>query len=165
VVNGIERFNALPQDEARAALLACCAAPAWASAVLAARPYSSTQALLRESDRAVGALTESDLASALDGHPRIGARTAAGSASSREQAAVLAAGDEVRRALAEGNEAYENRFGHIYLVCAAGRSAAELLGLLRGRLGNDDQTEWNVVAAELAKINQLRLRALTGGAG
>jgi 2-oxo-4-hydroxy-4-carboxy-5-ureidoimidazoline decarboxylase len=164
-MDGIERFNALPEEQARAALLACCAAPAWASAVLAARPYSSAQALLAESDLAAAAMTESDLASALDGHPRIGARTTAGSVSSREQAAVTAGGDEVLRALAEGNAVYENRFGHIYLVCAAGRNGTELLGLLRARLGNDDQTEWHVVAAELAKINQLRLRALIGGAG
>jgi 2-oxo-4-hydroxy-4-carboxy-5-ureidoimidazoline decarboxylase len=163
-MDGTERFNALPADEARAALLACCAAPAWASAVLAARPYSSAEAVLAESDLAVAALTESDLASALQGHPRIGARTAAGSASSREQAAVAAGGDDVLRALAEGNAAYENRFGHIYLVAAAGRSGAELLGPLRARLGNDEQTEWHVVAAELATINRLRLRALIGGA-
>jgi 2-oxo-4-hydroxy-4-carboxy-5-ureidoimidazoline decarboxylase len=164
-MDGIERFNALPEDEAWAALLAFCAAPRWASAVLAARPYSSAGALLAESDLAVAALTESDLASALDGHPRIGARTAAGSASSREQAAVAAGGDEVLRALAEGNAAYENRFGHIYLVCATGRTGAELLGLLRARLGNDEQTEWHVAAAELAKINQLRLRTLIDDAG
>jgi 2-oxo-4-hydroxy-4-carboxy-5-ureidoimidazoline decarboxylase len=163
-MDGIERFNALPEDEARVALLACCAAPAWASAVLAARPYSSAEALLAESDLAVAALTESDLTSALDGHPRIGVKTAAGSASSREQAAVAADGNDVVRALAEGNAAYENRFGHIYLVCATGRSGAELLGLLRARLDNDDQTEWHVVATELAKINRLRLRTLIGGA-
>ena len=65
-------------------------------------------------------------------------------------------------ALADGNAEYERRFGHIYLVCATGKSGQELLAILRERLGNDRDTEWKVVAAELAKINRLRLRKLLG---
>jgi 2-oxo-4-hydroxy-4-carboxy-5-ureidoimidazoline decarboxylase len=164
-MNGIDDFNQLPDDEVRAALLGCCAAPGWMAAVVEGRPYQSPDHLVARSDQAVAGLTETDLRRALDGHPRIGARTAPGSSSAAEQAGVRAGADEVLRALAEGNAAYENRFGHIYLVCAAGRSGADLLGLLHARLGNDDQTEWHVVAAELAKINRLRLRALIGGAG
>ncbi len=82
--------------------------------------------------------------------------------SSQEQAGVARADDALRRALAEGNEEYERRFGHIYLACATGKDAAELLAFLRGRLGNDPAAEWRVVAAELAKINQIRLRKLVG---
>src|SRR5262249_59375832 len=85
--------------------------------------------------------------------------------SSQEQARVRSADSDLRRALAEGNEAYERRFGHIYLACATGRSAGELLAFLRDRLGNDRATEWRVVAAELAKINRIRLRKLVGDAG
>jgi 2-oxo-4-hydroxy-4-carboxy-5-ureidoimidazoline decarboxylase len=83
--------------------------------------------------------------------------------SSQEQAGVSGAEAEVREALAEGNAEYEARFGHIYLACATGRSATELLAFLRERLGNDRETEWRVVASELAKINQIRLVKLLGG--
>jgi 2-oxo-4-hydroxy-4-carboxy-5-ureidoimidazoline decarboxylase len=76
---------------------------------------------------------------------------------------VAAAGDAVLRALADGNADYERRFGHIYLACATGRCGAELLEFLRQRLGNSRETEWLVVAAELAKINQIRLRGLLAG--
>jgi 2-oxo-4-hydroxy-4-carboxy-5-ureidoimidazoline decarboxylase len=78
----------------------------------------------------------------------------------------MAAADEpTRRAIAELNAAYEQRFGHIYLVRATGRSAAELLALLRARLEHDDATEWRTVRAELAQINRIRLRRLLAGAG
>ena len=100
---------------------------------------------------------------ALDGHPRIGdRRVEAGSLSSQEQAGVRGADDSVRHALDAGNAEYERQFGHIYLACATGRSASELLALLHERLGNDPGTEWSVVASELAKINQIRLRKLIG---
>jgi len=161
-VTGLAGFNEIAEVEARRVLTGCCSAPGWVEVVLAGRPYSSVEALLAGSDLAVAALGESGLRAALDGHPRIGERAAAGSWSGREQAGVAGAGDEARRALAEGNAAYEERFGHIYLVCATGRSGEELLGLLRERLGNDPETEWRVVASELAKINQIRLRALIG---
>jgi 2-oxo-4-hydroxy-4-carboxy-5-ureidoimidazoline decarboxylase len=75
---------------------------------------------------------------------------------------VAGADDQVRAELAAGNQAYEDRFGHIYLVCATGRSARELLGILRGRLGHDPDQERAVVRAELIKINDLRLATLTG---
>lgn len=75
-----------------------------------------------------------------------------------------AAGREVLEELAEGNHAYEERFGHVYLVCATGLSAEEMLARLRGRLGNDEETERDVVRAELAKITRLRLTKLLGGA-
>lgn len=160
-------LNSLPADAARRELLACCAAPAWAGQLTAGRPYRSPAALERESDAVVAAMTETDLAAALAGHPRIGERPASGDAhgraaawSGQEQSGVRGAPDEVSRALAEGNAAYERRFGHIYLVCAAGRSASELLAVLRARLDNDPQTEWRVVRTELGKINQLRLRKL-----
>jgi 2-oxo-4-hydroxy-4-carboxy-5-ureidoimidazoline decarboxylase len=75
---------------------------------------------------------------------------------------VTISDEAVQQGLAEGNAAYERRFGHIYLVCAAGRSGAELLAVLRDRLGNDPQTEWDVIRAELSKINALRLARLLG---
>ena len=172
----VDEFNGLPDEAARQALRACCPAGRWIDAVTAGRPYPSLDSLLGASDAAVAALGEADLGEALAGHPRIGDRRvtdgpAAGQAgagdgaaagwSRQEQAGVSGAGAELRQALADGNLEYEQRFGHIYLACATGRSAAELLAFLRERLGNDRDTEWRVVASELAKINQLRLRKLT----
>ena len=90
-------------------------------------------------------LAPADLEQALAGHPRIGDRSGTDERSRREQARVLAADQATIQALAEGNEDYERRFGHIYLVCATGRNAADLLALLRERLGNDPETEWGVV--------------------
>lgn len=165
-------FNGLPAAAAQRELLACCAAPAWAEQVAAGRPYESVAELERWSDAAVAAMTQADLAAALAGHPRIGDRrvvaggghpgAGGGTAawSRQEQAGVAGAAEEITRALADGNAAYERRFGHIYLVCASGRGAAELLAVLRARLGNDPEAEWQVVRAELGKINQLRLRKL-----
>jgi 2-oxo-4-hydroxy-4-carboxy-5-ureidoimidazoline decarboxylase len=166
----LQRFNTLPAGAARRELLTCCVSAAWADPLVAGRPYPSLAALATRSDAAVAAMTAADLAAALAGHPRIGERRAAQGAddhdarsagwSRQEQSGVDGADGETSRALADGNAAYERRFGHIYLVCAAGRSAAELLALLRARLGNDPAAEWLVVRGELQKINQLRLRKL-----
>jgi 2-oxo-4-hydroxy-4-carboxy-5-ureidoimidazoline decarboxylase len=161
---GLAEFNRLPAEAARLALLDCCPVARWADELVAGRPYRSAAGLLRRSDRAVAALPQADLAAALDGHPRIGDRAAASRRwSGREQAGVAAAGPATLRALADGNQAYEQRFGHIYLVCAAGRTAAELLAVLRSRLANDPAAEWEVVRSELQKINRVRLGKLLGG--
>lgn len=98
---------------------------------------------------------------ALDGHPRIGDRPDNPS-SQREQAAVQSAGSDVLTILAERNREYEARFGHVYLVCATGRSAKDLLAILEERLGNDPETERRVLRVELAKINRIRLRRMLG---
>ncbi|HEV2893222.1 MAG TPA: 2-oxo-4-hydroxy-4-carboxy-5-ureidoimidazoline decarboxylase, partial [Actinomycetota bacterium] len=105
-----------------------------------------------------------DLAEALAGHPRIGQRADGSSAeavwSRQEQSGVGDADAEVRAALREGNRAYEERFGHVFLVSASGRSAEELLAALRQRLGNDPDTEWGAVAGELRQITRRRLEGL-----
>ncbi len=159
-------LNGLPAPAAEKELASCCAAPGWVSAVVAGRPYESAGALLARSDSAVAGMSRADLEAALAGHPRIGDRRAASAGwSLQEQAGVTAADTGLMRALAEGNKQYEERYGHIYLVCATGRTGPELLAFLRERLGNDSDTEWLIVAAELAKINRIRLRKLvaTGG--
>jgi 2-oxo-4-hydroxy-4-carboxy-5-ureidoimidazoline decarboxylase len=160
-VTGLAEFNDLTDSAARRELLACCTAAAWADAVASGRPYRSAEELLAASDRAVAALGRADLAEALAGHARIGDPVLTG-ASAREQAGVTAADADLRARLVAGNAEYERRFGHIYLACATGRDAAGLLAFLRQRLANDPDTEWRVVAGELAKINQIRLRALLG---
>lgn len=156
---GLAGFDALPEGAATEALLACCSSPEWARALVAGRPYPSVDALLAAADVALAELPESEIDRALAGHPRIGER-ADTAASAREQAGVATADDAVRSALADGNRAYEARFGHIYLVCASGRSGGELLAILEARLGNDAETERRVMRTELAKINRIRLRAL-----
>ena len=160
---GLAAFNALPDQRARDLLLGCCHAGHWAAAVADGRPYGSMAELLA---RAHAELTGEDVAEALAGHPRIGEAPAAGqsSRSRSEQAGVDGADGTVRAELAAGNRAYEERFGHIYLVRASGRSAQELLGFLQGRLRNDPGTEGQVVRTELAKINDLRLTRLVGAA-
>ncbi|MFN2478863.1 MAG: 2-oxo-4-hydroxy-4-carboxy-5-ureidoimidazoline decarboxylase [Pseudonocardiaceae bacterium] len=160
-MNGLDRLNALPAASAEHELLACCSAPRWAHAVAAARPYPSVDALQAA---AAAALTDADVADGLVGHPRIGERTA-DPRSQREQGMVTRASPDVLAALAAGNRAYEERFGHVYLVCASGRSAAELLDVLRKRLAHDLATERDVVRRELVAINRLRLDALVRWAG
>ena len=163
---GLERLNGLPDGMAREELLACCSSARWAAEMASGRPFASADEIITCSEAAVAGLTQADLEQALAGHPRIGDRSRAGAAawSRQEQAGVEAADQAIVRALAEGNEAYERRFGHIYLVCATGRSGAELLALLRERLGNDTAGEWDVVRRELVKINRIRLRKLLEGA-
>jgi 2-oxo-4-hydroxy-4-carboxy-5-ureidoimidazoline decarboxylase len=157
-------FNAAPPDEAEAALLDCCASGQWARAVAAGRPYPSGDALYEAADAALAALGDNDLDAALAGHPRIGERAGAGHAASsgREQAGVAQSSTPTLDALVDGNRQYEARFGHVYLVCASGRSGPELLAVLRDRLGNDPTTEWAATRAELGKINRLRLARLIG---
>jgi len=156
-------FDALPAPAARAALVDCCAAPEWAGRLVAERPHSSLAALLDRADAILADLDDDQVDLALAGHPRIGERPAHAS-SAREQAGVAAAPDDVRAALVEGNRAYEQRFGHVYLVCADGRPATELLDVLRSRLGNDPATERAVLRGELAKINRIRLGRLLDNA-
>ncbi|MFI6167367.1 2-oxo-4-hydroxy-4-carboxy-5-ureidoimidazoline decarboxylase [Nocardia sp. NPDC051052] len=158
-VAGLARFDAMPDGAATEALLACCSSPEWARALVAGRPYASVGALLAAADTVLAGLPESEIDRALAGHPRIGERPDT-AASAREQAGVATAEHAVRSALADGNRAYEARFGHRYLVCASGRSGGELLAILDERLGNDAETERRVMRTELAKINRLRLRAL-----
>ncbi|MEZ5152275.1 2-oxo-4-hydroxy-4-carboxy-5-ureidoimidazoline decarboxylase [Rhodococcus zopfii] len=156
-------FDALPADDAVALLQTCCSSPAWAHRVAAARPYGDRAALLRTATDLALALSDPELGDALAGHPRIGERSDS-AASRREQSSVATATTEVRAALAAGNRAYEEKFGHVYLVRAAGRSAGELLGILHRRLDHDAATERGEVRAALADITRLRLELLIDGA-
>jgi 2-oxo-4-hydroxy-4-carboxy-5-ureidoimidazoline decarboxylase len=156
-------LNAAPAELAGQELMACCSSARWAAEVLSGRPYATADELLARSDAAVAGLAPADLEQALAGHPRIGERRDADERSRREQAGVLGADPATIQALADGNAEYERRFGHIYLVCATGRNAADLLALLRERLGNDPGTEWGVVRRELGKINRIRLAKLLDG--
>lgn len=154
-----EHLNALPAPAASAALGRCCGARRWVEAMLALRPFASDAALFAGAERAWWALGREDWLEAFGAHPRIGQHAADAWARS-EQAGVSAAGEDTRAALAQGNRAYEERFGHVFLICATGKSATEMLGALRGRLGNDPAAELRIAAAEQAKITRLRLEKL-----
>lgn len=160
----LAEWNALSPDDAGRELLVCCAAPAWAAGMVAERPFPDVAAVLDASDRVLGGLGWADLRTALDAHPRIGERIrrqgTGADWSRQEQAGAQGADDTTARALVEANEAYEERFGHVFLIFATGRSAGEMLAAARERLHNDDVAERAVVRAELAKITRLRLERL-----
>jgi 2-oxo-4-hydroxy-4-carboxy-5-ureidoimidazoline decarboxylase len=146
-------FNAAPAEEARAVMRACCASVRFAAAMAAGRPYQSADAAAAAVGHVFTTLSWDDVREAMDGHPRIGARVAGQSAA--EQSGVA---DETRAALAAGNAAYEERFGHVFLICATGLSGDQMLAALHRRLGNDEQSERVVAAAELREITVLRVR-------
>ncbi|HEY6866411.1 MAG TPA: 2-oxo-4-hydroxy-4-carboxy-5-ureidoimidazoline decarboxylase [Candidatus Eisenbacteria bacterium] len=181
----LEALNALPEPEARAALEHCCGARAWVERVCAGRPFRSRAGLFAAAERAADKLRPSDWLEAFACHPRIGDRAALGSgagagdvpAAGAGPAAGAAlgttwAGEEQRGttrapqatldALAEGNRAYEEKFGYIFIVCATGKSGDEMLELLRGRLANDPDTELLNAAREQRAITRLRLAKLLG---
>jgi 2-oxo-4-hydroxy-4-carboxy-5-ureidoimidazoline decarboxylase len=153
-------FNAAPAADAERDALACCASTAFAKAVADGRPYPDTAALLAAVDAVFETLTWDDIAESMNGHPRIGDRAARGGMSAAEQSGAAAATDEVKQGLADGNLAYEQRFGHIFLICASGLSGQEMLTRLRARLKNDEDAERGVVRAELLKITRLRITKL-----
>lgn len=156
---GLEGFNALTERQRMHQLFEVCSSTIWARRVLAGGPFRDADALYDRADRALAELPEAEIDAALDGHPRIGARPDNPS-SAREQAGVASADDAVRAELATRNAEYEDRFGYVYLVCASGKSADELLAILTERLENDPETERRVMRNELAKINRLRLERL-----
>lgn len=142
-------------------LRACCAADAWVARLVAAWPTASEKQLLDLSDETVLSLDDAALDQALAAHARIGERRLGTSTEDRwsrsEQAGALAADDVVTSRLAEGNRRYEDRFGHVFLIRAAGRTADEMLAALEERLDHDPATERDVVRHELAEIVRLRL--------
>ena len=161
---GLERLNALGRAEAVAALARCCASTAWATAMADARPFADAPAMLRAAERAWWPLGEADWLEAFAGHPRIGERkeAVAGTAawSQGEQAGVAGAADDVARALHDANEAYERKHGFVFLICATGRSAGEMLAAIQSRLGHARADELRIAAEEQAKITRLRLGKL-----
>jgi 2-oxo-4-hydroxy-4-carboxy-5-ureidoimidazoline decarboxylase len=153
----VAEFNALPAADAEAALLSCCGSRAFAAAVAAGRPYASADALVTAIDSAFATLAWPDVLEAMEGHPRIGDRVTGASAA--EQSGVT---DGSRAALVAGNAQYEERFGHVFLICATGLSGADMLAALRERLDNDPRTERSVATRELRSITVLRARKLVG---
>ena len=150
-------FNAAPAQDAERTVWACCASSAFAEAIADGRPYPDAAALLAAVDATFAALNWDDIVESMNEHPRIGDRAVRAGMSAAEQSGAAAASDEVRQALAGGNLAYEQRFGHIFLICASGLSGLQMLDQLRSRLENDEEAERSVVRDELRKITRLRM--------
>lgn len=159
----LREFDALDASDAAEIVGVWAAIPSWVDAVVAGRPYGSVEELAAAARASAAAWTRDDLDAALARHPRIGERPAgsgAEAAASRgEQAAMSTAASEVARAIAEGNAAYEERFGRVFLIRAAGRSPEEILAELRRRLTADDESEASEALEQLAQIALLRLRS------
>jgi 2-oxo-4-hydroxy-4-carboxy-5-ureidoimidazoline decarboxylase len=161
-------LNVLEPDAARVALHRCCGSARWVERMLARRPFESLQSLYAAAETVWADLDRADYLEAFAAHPRIGADLAALKArfattaawSQAEQAAVAAADAGTLEALRAANVAYADRFGFIFIVCATGKSAQEMLSLLQARLHNEPDAELRVAAAEQAKITRLRLEKL-----
>lgn len=160
----LEEFDALPSADALALVRACADVPWWAAAVVAGRPYRSVEALRAHAAQQALAWSHADVEQALADHPRIGERHRSSGRSAvlsaHEQSGVEASDADVAARLADGNARYEQRFGRVYLVRAAGRTSAEILALLEQRLTHDDLTEAEVTAGQLREIAVLRLAGL-----
>ncbi|MET8143263.1 2-oxo-4-hydroxy-4-carboxy-5-ureidoimidazoline decarboxylase [Sphaerisporangium sp. NPDC005288] len=167
--DGLAALNALSPPEAERELLSCCAAPAFARRVAAGLPYADAAALAAAAREAVRGLSWPQVLEALSAHPRIGDRAGGGgreaSWSRAEQSGTAGADRRVLAQLAAGNVLYEQRFGHVYLVCATGLTAEEMADRLMARVRNDEETERAVVREELAEIAVLRAVKLAAGPG
>lgn len=160
-------WNKSGESEAQDAVLACCGSKRWAAAMVAMRPIASVAALSEAADRAWSAMLESDWLDAFACHPRIGERnpavvaahtSAQSSAWSRqEQSPAVTVNESMQAELAEGNQLYEQRFGFTYIVCASGRSADEMLTILKRRLASNRDAELREAAEQQRQIMQIRL--------
>ncbi|MCX5424658.1 2-oxo-4-hydroxy-4-carboxy-5-ureidoimidazoline decarboxylase [Streptomyces sp. NBC_00078] len=157
---GLTRFNALEDDAALAALHEACASTAWATRLLAARPYATAEDLFAASDAAMAELTGADLAEAMAGHPPIGRPKPGDPTSAREQRGMAGASEELRSEMLELNLAYQDVFGHVFLICATGRTGEQMRDAVKERIGNSPEQEREIVRAELGKINRIRLALL-----
>jgi 2-oxo-4-hydroxy-4-carboxy-5-ureidoimidazoline decarboxylase len=163
----LRTLNALPAAEARAAFARCCGARRWIDAMVAARPFANRDSLAAAAAHAFDALAREDWLEAFAQHPKIGDVTAlrerfatTAAWAGREQSGAAGAPEETLAALARGNADYEARFGYIFIVYATGKSADQLLAMLRARIGNDPSRELDLAATEQRKITQLRIAKL-----
>lgn len=152
-------LDVVPASQAMKILQECCGASRWVLAMVNRRPFGSREAVLAAADEIWTSLDGDDWREAFAYHPRIGERTTSAVAA-KEQSGVTDATNLVRQALAEANRDYEERFGYIYIVCATGKSAEEMLAIAQARLQNDPDTELKVAAEEQRKITRLRLQKL-----
>ena len=160
-------LNSLTADEAAKELLQCCGSKRWANEMATGRPYETLEALLARADDVWWSLDRSDWLEAFRSHPKIGEKKAADKVSAQsqqwsgqEQSGLTDASQETTNSLAALNEAYEQKFGFIFIICATGKTSDEMLSALRERLQHDREAELPIAAAEQAKITELRLKKL-----
>ena len=163
----LDRLNSLTPADAQAEFLKCCGSKRWAKRMSEARPFADSEEVSSRADAIWAALGEQDWLEAFRAHPKIGERKAAtiqsqdaANWSAQEQSDAQQAGAEIKKAIAEGNKLYETRFGFIFIICASGKSAEEILESLNQRLANDAGAEMRIAAEEQRKITQLRLKKL-----
>ncbi|MDX2821380.1 2-oxo-4-hydroxy-4-carboxy-5-ureidoimidazoline decarboxylase [Streptomyces ipomoeae] len=157
---GLARFNALEEHAATAALHEACASAEWGRRLLAGRPYATVDDLLAASDAAMAELTAEDLAEAMAGHPSIGRPKPGDPTSAREQRGMAGASDELKAEMLELNLAYQEKFGHVFLICATGRTGEQMRDAVKERIGNAPEREREIVRTELGRINRIRLTRL-----
>ncbi|MFC9912813.1 2-oxo-4-hydroxy-4-carboxy-5-ureidoimidazoline decarboxylase [Streptomyces sp. NPDC127197] len=157
---GLARFNALEEHAAYAALHEACASTTWAKRLLAARPYATPDDLYAASDAAMAELTAVDLEEAMAGHPPIGRPKPGDPTSAREQRGMAGASAELKAEMLELNLAYQEKFGHVFLICATGRTGEQMRDAVKERIGNSPEREREIVRTELGKINRIRLANL-----
>lgn len=163
----LDELNNLPAFHLKGELTKCCGSSAWVNGMAFSFPFFTKEKLLQKADEIWDHLTEQDWLEAFTHHPKIGdtgslkqkfANTAQWA--SGEQASVQQASQKIIEDLAAGNKAYEEKFGYIFIICATGKSAEEMLHLLNERLANKPEAEIKIAAAEQAKITKLRLEKL-----
>ncbi|MGW4894654.1 2-oxo-4-hydroxy-4-carboxy-5-ureidoimidazoline decarboxylase [Kitasatospora sp. NPDC004240] len=156
----LDALAAADAAEVEKILLEVCSSPRWAAAVAASRPWSDRESLFAANAAAMAALTTADLHDAMAGHARIGTPKEGDATSEREQAGIRGVDTSLLDELREANAAYEAKFGHVFLICATGRTAGTMLAALRERFPHDAATEAEIVRGELRKINDIRLGRL-----
>jgi 2-oxo-4-hydroxy-4-carboxy-5-ureidoimidazoline decarboxylase len=159
----LDQWNRADEAAARSSMIACCGANRWAATMVLARPFNSAVELCAAADRTWSAMEETDWLEAFACHPRIGERMGTGASRSadwsrQEQASVGSAQEQLLRELAESNALYEERFGFTYIVCATGKTADEMLAILKRRLESDRAAELRQAAEQQRQIMQIRLR-------
>lgn len=168
-MNDVGWLNELDSEQAEAEFLKCCGSKSWARQMVNERPFAELESVLSNADRIWSSLEPEDWLDAFRSHPKIGEKKAEQAQSSvakawseQEQSGASQSADETLWALAKGNREYAERFGFIFIVCATGKSAEEMLAILQGRIDNDPDKELRNAAEEQRKITQLRLRKLVG---
>lgn len=156
-------FNALPRDRAAALVRPCLDVDRWVETIVDSRPHHDPESLADLAATAALPMTDAELDAALAHHPRIGERAEGGNAEaelSRSEQSGLSTDELIQQRLAAGNRAYEEKFGHVFLIRAADRTAEEILEQLSQRLGNDEAEEKPIVAEQLHQIAALRLKGI-----
>jgi OHCU decarboxylase len=170
VNEALEQLNQAPREIAKSRFLDCCGSKAWARKMTEARPFETVAALIEQAEQIWWNLTAEDWLEAFAAHPKIGARKAAPAQQAQsarwshgEQAGTDTAALSVLDELAEANRLYEEKFGYIFIVCATGKSADEMLGICGQRLSNKADRELRIAAEEQSKITEIRLKKLVCG--